>query len=87
MRSSQWRGDRLKADEKVIKPRARQETVTIGDIEIANRVLLAPMSGITDAPFRRLAAELGAGLFGDHNTAPQFGGGKPEWEPVLSSPK
>jgi tRNA-dihydrouridine synthase B len=34
----------------------------IGDIQIANRVLLAPMSGITDAPFRRLAAALGAGL-------------------------
>jgi tRNA-dihydrouridine synthase len=28
----------------------------IGDITVANRVLLAPMSGITDAPFRRLAA-------------------------------
>ena len=31
----------------------------IGDIEVANPVLLAPMSGITDAPFRRLAAALG----------------------------
>jgi nifR3 family TIM-barrel protein len=69
MRSSQWRGDRQKADEKVIEPRARQETVTIGDIEIANRVLLAPMSGITDAPFRRLAAELGAGLVVSEMTA------------------
>ena len=27
-----------------------------------NRVMLAPMSGITDAPFRRLVARLGAGL-------------------------
>ena len=27
-----------------------------------NRVILAPMSGVTDAPFRRLAARLGAGL-------------------------
>jgi tRNA-dihydrouridine synthase B len=34
----------------------------IGEIAAANRVLLAPMSGITDAPFRRLAAKLGAGL-------------------------
>jgi tRNA-dihydrouridine synthase len=34
----------------------------IGPVELANRVLLAPMSGITDAPFRRIAAELGAGL-------------------------
>jgi tRNA-dihydrouridine synthase B len=41
----------------------------IGDIEIANRVLLAPMSGITDAPFRRLAAQLGAGLVVSEMTA------------------
>ena len=41
----------------------------IGDIEIANRVLLAPMSGITDAPFRRLAATLGAGLVVSEMTA------------------
>ena len=34
----------------------------IGDIEIANRVVLAPMTGITDVPFRRQVAELGAGL-------------------------
>ncbi len=41
----------------------------IGDIEIANRVVLAPMSGITDAPFRRLTAELGAGLVVSEMTA------------------
>lgn len=41
----------------------------IGDIELANRVLLAPMSGITDAPFRRLAARLGAGLVVSEMTA------------------
>ena len=41
----------------------------IGDIAIANRVLLAPMSGITDAPFRRLAARLGAGLVVSEMTA------------------
>lgn len=41
----------------------------IGDIELANRVLLAPMSGITDAPFRRLAAGLGAGLVVSEMTA------------------
>src|ERR1700716_1594930 len=28
---------------------------------LPNRVVLAPMSGVTDAPFRRLVAELGAG--------------------------
>jgi nifR3 family TIM-barrel protein len=41
----------------------------IGDIEIANRVFLAPMSGVTDAPFRRLAARLGAGLVVSEMTA------------------
>jgi tRNA-dihydrouridine synthase B len=34
----------------------------VGGLTIANRVFLAPMSGVTDAPFRRLAARLGAGL-------------------------
>jgi tRNA-dihydrouridine synthase B len=41
----------------------------IGDIALANRVLLAPMSGVTDAPFRRLAAALGAGLVVSEMTA------------------
>ena len=43
----------------------------IGDIQIANRVLLAPMSGVTDVPFRRLAAALGAGLVVSEMTASQ----------------
>jgi nifR3 family TIM-barrel protein len=34
----------------------------IGEIALPNRVVLAPMSGVTDAPFRRLVARLGAGL-------------------------
>ena len=41
----------------------------IGDIKVANRVLLAPMSGVTDAPFRRLTAALGAGLVVSEMTA------------------
>jgi len=36
--------------------------LTIGDVRIANRVVLAPMAGITDAPFRRIAMRYGAGL-------------------------
>ncbi|MEW6644261.1 MAG: tRNA dihydrouridine synthase DusB [Pseudomonadota bacterium] len=43
--------------------------LAIGDIAIANRVVLAPMSGITDAPFRRLVAELGVGLVVSEMTA------------------
>jgi len=34
----------------------------IGPVRLRNRVVLAPMSGVTDAPFRRLAHRLGAGL-------------------------
>jgi nifR3 family TIM-barrel protein len=41
----------------------------IGDIALANPVILAPMSGVTDAPFRRLAARLGAGLVVSEMTA------------------
>ena len=47
----------------------RPKTLKIGDISVANRVLLAPMSGITDAPFRRLTAALGAGLVVSEMTA------------------
>src|SRR3954463_10834863 len=41
----------------------------IGTIVVPNRVVLAPMSGITDAPFRRLAESLGAGLVVSEMTA------------------
>lgn len=34
----------------------------VGDIEFRNRCMLAPMSGVTDVPFRRLAWEFGAGM-------------------------
>src|SRR6202521_1908298 len=41
---------------------SRPSALKIGQLCLPNRVLLAPMSGVTDAPFRRLAARLGAGL-------------------------
>src|SRR5688572_32806994 len=34
----------------------------IGAVRIPNRAFLAPMSGVTDLPFRRLAKRFGAGL-------------------------
>ena len=37
-------------------------SIKIGSIVPRNSVFLAPMSGVTDLPFRRLAHELGAGL-------------------------
>jgi tRNA-dihydrouridine synthase B len=36
--------------------------LAVGPVTLPNRVFLAPMSGITDAPFRRLVARLGAGV-------------------------
>lgn len=48
---------------------SNSEPVRVGDIALANRVILAPMSGVTDAPFRRLAAKLGAGLVVSEMTA------------------
>ena len=44
-------------------------SLTIGGIALPNRVILAPMSGITDAPFRRLVERLGAGLVVSEMTA------------------
>lgn len=34
----------------------------LGTLEIPNRILLAPLAGVSDAPFRRICTELGAGL-------------------------
>jgi len=45
------------------------DSLRIGGIGVPNRVLLAPMSGITDTPFRRLAERLGAGLVVSEMTA------------------
>ena len=37
-------------------------TIQIGPIRLENNVLLAPMSGVTDMPYRRMAKRHGAGL-------------------------
>ncbi len=39
-----------------------QLSINIGNVTVPNNVFLAPMSGVTDLPFRQLAHELGAGL-------------------------
>jgi tRNA-dihydrouridine synthase B len=43
--------------------------LVLGTVTVPNRVILAPMSGITDAPFRRLTERLGAGLVVSEMTA------------------
>jgi nifR3 family TIM-barrel protein len=43
--------------------------LAIGSTILPNRVVLAPMTGITDAPFRRAAARLGSGLVVSEMTA------------------
>jgi tRNA-dihydrouridine synthase B len=49
----------------------RPAGIAIGNIALPNRVILAPMSGVSDAPFRRLVARLGAGLVVSEMTASQ----------------
>jgi len=44
------------------KPIAGVRPITVGSHTLKTNVLLAPMSGVTDLPFRRLAHDLGAGL-------------------------
>ena len=34
----------------------------IGNVELANNIILAPMAGVSDLPFRLLCKEQGAGL-------------------------
>ena len=34
----------------------------IGDVQLENNLILAPMAGVTDLPFRLLCKEQGAGL-------------------------
>ncbi len=51
------------------KIRFSASLLSIGPVRVPNNVILAPMSGITDAPFRRLAERLGCGLVVSEMTA------------------
>jgi tRNA-dihydrouridine synthase B len=52
-----------------VVPFSRLRPVVIGNLTLPSPVILAPMSGVTDAPFRRLVADLGAGLVVSEMTA------------------
>lgn len=43
-------------------PTSLNAPLDLGTVRLRNRAVLGPMSGVTDAPFRRLAWKLGAGL-------------------------
>jgi tRNA-dihydrouridine synthase B len=65
----------------------QRRAVSIGPISLENPVILAPMSGITDAPFRRLALRRGAGLVVSEMTAcSSLVQGKPEAKLKLERP-
>src|SRR5438034_1039933 len=68
-RVPQWRGCQRNEISVTGLECQRPKPLKIGEIALANRVLLAPMSGVTDAPFRRLTAALGAGLVVSEMTA------------------
>ena len=51
------------------QPEAARGGLRVGGVRVGNGVFLAPMSGITDSPFRRQASELGAGLVVSEMTA------------------
>lgn len=38
------------------------EPFSLGGLEVPNRVLLSPLAGVSDVPFRRICQDLGAGL-------------------------
>jgi len=40
---------------------AKRPPLKVGSVVLDNRVVLAPMSGVTDAVMRRIAARCGAG--------------------------
>lgn len=50
-------GAEISSNEKPVETGLR-----IGDVTLTSRALLAPMSGVSDLPFRRLAQRMGAGL-------------------------
>jgi nifR3 family TIM-barrel protein len=52
-------------------PQLRSSDLAVDNVRLPNRVILAPMSGVTDVPFRRMAARLGAGLVVSEMTASQ----------------
>src|SRR4029453_10986935 len=45
-----------------LRPMSRLKPISIGPVRIETPVILAPMTGVTDRPFRRIVKLYGAGL-------------------------
>lgn len=53
--------------------------LNIGDVEVSGRVWIAPMTGVSDLPFRRAASRLGAGYVSTEMVASaEFARGRPD---------
>jgi nifR3 family TIM-barrel protein len=61
------------------KPQGTTTGLTIGGVTLAGRVLMAPMTGISDLPFRRAASKLGAAYVATEMVACEmFARGRPD---------
>src|SRR6267378_3226154 len=58
---------------------AMTHAIQIGDVTVRGAVLLAPMTGVTDLPFRRAASRLGAAYVATEMVAcSEFSKGRPD---------
>ena len=62
-------------------------SIYIGSLRVDSPVLLAPMSGVSDLPFRKLVKEWGAGLVVSEMIASQamvgLTGKRLKWPPIV----
>src|SRR5882724_2317531 len=58
---------------------SRKFPLAIGEVKIAGRVLVAPMTGVSDLPFRRAASRMGAAYVATEMVAcAEFAKGRPD---------
>jgi len=57
-----WAANRAQKNMHIISSKDLSKSFSIGNVPVRNRAILAPMSGVTDVPFRNLAWKFGAGM-------------------------